>query len=77
LPAFKSGGRCVARFSKENCSSATYLPDFKTGEVAPCQFSKALGATLRHSWCPIGAKDLNSPVLKRFQQIQKLLGLNG
>jgi hypothetical protein len=28
--------------------SATYLPDFKTGEVAPCRFSKALGATLRH-----------------------------
>jgi hypothetical protein len=48
LPAFKSGGRCVARFSKENCSSATYLPEFKTGEIAPCQFSKALGATLRH-----------------------------
>jgi hypothetical protein len=24
------------------------LPDFKTGEVAPCRFSKALGATLRH-----------------------------
>jgi hypothetical protein len=27
---------------------ATYLPDFKTGEVAPCRLSKALGATLRH-----------------------------
>jgi hypothetical protein len=26
---------------------ATYLLDFKTGEVAPCRFSKALGATLR------------------------------
>jgi hypothetical protein len=24
------------------------LPDFKTGEVALCRFSKALGATLRH-----------------------------
>jgi hypothetical protein len=48
LPAFKSGGRCVARFLKENCSSATYLPDFKNGEIAPCRFSKALGATLRH-----------------------------
>jgi hypothetical protein len=46
-PAFIRGGHCVARFSKENCSSATYLPDFKTGEVAPCQFPKTLGATLR------------------------------
>jgi hypothetical protein len=27
---------------------ATYLPDFKTSEVAPCRISKALGATLRH-----------------------------
>jgi hypothetical protein len=25
---------------------------------------------------PIGAKDLNSPVLKSFQQIQELLALN-
>jgi hypothetical protein len=24
------------------------LPDFKTGEIAPCWFSKALGTTLRH-----------------------------
>jgi hypothetical protein len=24
------------------------LPDFKTGELAPCRFSKALGATLKH-----------------------------
>jgi hypothetical protein len=48
-PAFKSGGRCAAHFSKENCSSATYLPNFKIGgEIAPCRFSKALGATLRH-----------------------------
>jgi hypothetical protein len=48
VPAFKSGGRCVARFSKENCSPATYLPDFKTGDVAPRRFSEALGATPRH-----------------------------
>jgi hypothetical protein len=24
------------------------LSDFKTGEIAPCRFSKALGITLRH-----------------------------
>jgi hypothetical protein len=40
--------RCAAYFSKENCSSATYLPDFKTGKIAPCQFSKAPKATLKH-----------------------------
>jgi hypothetical protein len=28
--------------------SPTYLPDFKTGEIVPCWFSKSLGATLRH-----------------------------
>jgi hypothetical protein len=39
-------GPCAARFSKENCSSAAYLPDFKTGEIAPCWFSKAACATL-------------------------------
>jgi hypothetical protein len=45
--AFKSAGRYAACFSKENCSSATYLPDFKTIEIAPCRFSKALGPTPR------------------------------
>jgi hypothetical protein len=44
-PAFKSGEHCAAHFSKEDCSSATYLPDLKTGEIAPRQFSKALSAT--------------------------------
>ncbi len=34
-PAFKSGGRYAARFSNEYCSLATYLLDFKTGEIAP------------------------------------------
>jgi hypothetical protein len=48
LAGFQKWWRCFARFSKENCLSATYLPNFKTGEVAPCRFSKALGATLRH-----------------------------
>jgi hypothetical protein len=49
LAAFKSGGRCGARFSKDNYYLlATYLPDFKIGEIVPCRFSKALGATPRH-----------------------------
>jgi hypothetical protein len=52
-----------------------------------CQISKPvmlpltgfqkLSAQLWDICCPIGAKDLISPVLKRFQQIQKLLPLNG
>jgi hypothetical protein len=37
----------VLPLSKENCSSAIYLPDFKTGKITPCWFSKALGATPR------------------------------
>jgi hypothetical protein len=46
--AFKSGGCYAACFSKENCSSATCLPDFNAGKIAPGQFSKAIGPTPRH-----------------------------
>jgi hypothetical protein len=68
LPAFLK--RIVHRQS-------TYLPDFKTGEIVPCQFLKALGTTPRDLLSNSGKKkDLNSPVLKSFQQIQKLLTLN-
>jgi hypothetical protein len=45
--AFKSGRRYAACFSKDNCSLATNLPDFKT-EIAPCRLSKVLGANRRH-----------------------------
>jgi hypothetical protein len=65
---------CCPLFKRE-LFGGNYLPDLKTGEVAPCRFQK-LSAQLRDICCPIGAKDLNSPVLKRFQQIQKLLALN-
>ncbi len=70
-PAFKSGGRCVAHFSTGSCSLATYLPDFKIGKISPYRC-----ASLRHL-SSIRSKDLNSPVLKSFQQIQKLLTANG
>jgi hypothetical protein len=64
-----------------------WLP-FKIGELALASFqnrqnsfgelSKALGAaTVREIFYPIGAKDLNSPVLKSFSQIQKVFALNG
>jgi hypothetical protein len=39
-PAFKSGGRRPAHFSKESCSSVTCLQDFKTGEIASGRLSK-------------------------------------
>jgi hypothetical protein len=47
LASFQKWWVLAAHFSQENCLSATYLPDFKTLEIAPCQFSKALDATLR------------------------------
>jgi hypothetical protein len=44
----------------ENCSSTTYLQDFKTGKISPGQFSKALGPTPRH---------LSSNVSKGFELV--------
>jgi hypothetical protein len=57
--------------------SAIWLwPAFKTGELALAGFQK-LSAQLREICYPIGAKDLNSPVLKSFLQIQEVFVLNG
>jgi hypothetical protein len=66
----------AASFSQENCLSVTYLPDFKTLEIAPCQFSKALNATLR-LLLSNRSKGFELTGFKSFQQIQKLLALNG
>jgi hypothetical protein len=41
--AFKSDGLCAALFLK---SSATYLPDFKTGKIASCLFFQKLSVQL-------------------------------
>jgi hypothetical protein len=49
---------------------------FKIGELALAGFQK-LSAQLQEICYPIGAKDLNSPVLKSFSQIQKVFALNG
>jgi hypothetical protein len=73
LDSFQTWWALWCPLSKENCSSATYLPDFKIGEIAPCRFSKVL----RDIFHLIEAKDLISPVLKSCQQIQKLLAPNG
>jgi hypothetical protein len=69
-PTFKSGGRYAAPFSKENCSSATYLLDFKTGEIASFAGFQKLSVQLRDNCNPRGPKDFNS-------QINKLLALSG
>jgi hypothetical protein len=83
LPAFKIGELALAGFQNWQVSSgclsksASWLwPTFKTGELALAGFQK-LSAQLREISYPIGAKDLNSPVLKSFSQIQKVFALNG
>jgi hypothetical protein len=72
LPAFKIGELALAGFqNRRNGSgclskSASWLwPAFKTGEMALAGFQK-FSAQLREICYPIGAKDLNSPVLKSF-----------
>jgi hypothetical protein len=83
LPAFKIGQLALAGFQNRRVGSgclsksASWLwPAFKTGEMALAGFQK-LSAQLREICYPTGAKDLNSPVLKSFSQIQKILALNG
>jgi hypothetical protein len=54
-------------------SSAAYLPDFKTGEIALDGLrSRRDSEKICH---PLGAKGLNLLVLKSFQQLHKLLAL--
>jgi hypothetical protein len=78
LPAFKIGELALANFQNQRVSSgclsklASWLwPAFKTGGMALAGFQKFL-AQLREICYPIGAKDLNSPVLKSFSQIQNV-----
>jgi hypothetical protein len=80
---FKFGELALAGFQNwlvgSGClsKSASWLwPAFKTGEMALAGFQK-LSAQLREICYPIGAKDLNSPVLKSFSHIQKVFALNG
>jgi hypothetical protein len=73
LPAFKISELALAGF--QNPQVGLWLP-FKIGELALAGFQK-LSAQLREICYPIGAKDLNSSVLKSFSQIQKVFALNG
>jgi hypothetical protein len=65
--AFKRDGRCAARFSKEKCLIGKIFGEFPNCRVGFGRLSKALGAAPRNL---IGARDLNSLVLKSFLQIQ-------
>jgi hypothetical protein len=47
LTGFQKWWCCAARFSKENYSSETYFPDFKTSEMLLAGF-KSSRATPRH-----------------------------
>jgi hypothetical protein len=83
LPAVKIGKLALAGFQNRRVGpgclskSASWLwPAFKTGEMALAGFQK-LSAQLQKICYPIGAKDLNLPVLKSFSQIQKVFALNG
>jgi hypothetical protein len=83
LPAFKIGELALAGFQNwqvgSGClskSTSWLWPAFKTGEIALAGFQK-LSAQAREICYTIGAKDLNSPVLKSFSQIQKVFALNG
>jgi hypothetical protein len=83
LPAFKIGELALAGFQNQRngsgclSKSANWLwPAFKTGEMALAGFQK-LSVQLREIWYLIGAKDLNSPALHSFSQIQKVFALNG
>jgi hypothetical protein len=83
LPAFKIDELALAGFQNRRVGLACLSKSaswrwlaVKTGELALVGFQK-LSAQLQEICYPIGAKDLNSPVLKRFSQIQKFFALNG
>jgi hypothetical protein len=76
LAGFQKWWALCCPLLKENCSSATYLPDFKTGAIAPCWFSKAIGATLRHRKSN-RSKGFELADFKMLLANSKLLVLNG
>jgi hypothetical protein len=47
-PAFKSGGRCAARFSKENCLIGKIFGGIQNRSVGSDLLSKALGTAARN-----------------------------
>jgi hypothetical protein len=47
-PAFKSGERCAARFSKENCLIGKMFGGFQNRRIGSGRISNALGAAPRN-----------------------------
>ncbi len=83
LPAFKIGELALVGFQNRRVGSVCLSKSagwlwlaFKSGEIALASFQK-LSAQLQEICYPIEAKDLNSPVLKSFSQLQKVFALNG
>jgi hypothetical protein len=73
---FKIGELALASFQNRRVGSGWLLksaswfwPAFKIGKLALAGFQK-LSAQLRVICYPIGAKDLNLPVLKRFDKFK-------
>jgi hypothetical protein len=71
-PAFKIGEWFWLTFKIGELA----LAGFQIGKLALAGFQN-LSTQLQEICYPIGAKDLNSPVLKSFLQFQKLFALNG
>jgi hypothetical protein len=72
----KVDGAVLPAFQKRIVHRQPICQISKLVRLLPSWFLKAL-VQLQDICNTIGAKDLNSPVLKGFQQIQKLLVLNG
>jgi hypothetical protein len=66
----------AARFSKENCSPETPLPNFKAIQNCPLDGFQKLLVQLQEICYPIGAKYMITAVLKSFLRIPTLLALN-
>jgi hypothetical protein len=68
----KVAGAALPAFQERIVLLEICKADFKTSELALTGCQK-ISVQLREICHPIGAKDLNSPVLKSFSQNQKLL----
>jgi hypothetical protein len=73
LTGFQQWKGCfAAAFSRQNCSSETYLAGSKTCNIGPDRLSKAPCAAPKHLF-PNKSEGFDSPVLKSFEKVQQLL----
>jgi hypothetical protein len=68
-------GIVLPAFQKKRIKMKTYFLVSKPARLKFAGFQKLL-VQLREICNPIGAKDLNLPILKSFQQVHKILALN-